>query len=95
MFGAGGSARAPAEGPAGASGTVAAATSSRAAPPRARPATVLREPVRGGQQITADGDLVVLSAVSAGAELAAAAVHPVYGILRGRAAPGSRATRRP
>ena len=87
VFGAGGSARAPAEGHVGAGG--AAAASSLAAPsPRARPATVLREPVRGGQQITADGDLVVLSAVSAGAELAAAGHIHVYGILRGRAFAG-------
>ena len=90
VFGAGGSARAPAEGHAGAGGAAAGSpSSSRAAPPaRARPATVLREPVRGGQQITADGDLVVLSAVSAGAELAAAGHIHVYGILRGRAFAG-------
>ena len=89
VFGAGGSARAPAEGHAGAGGAAAGSPSSRAVPPaRARPATVLREPVRGGQQITADGDLVVLSAVSAGAELAAAGHIHVYGILRGRAFAG-------
>jgi septum site-determining protein MinC len=52
------------------------------------PAMVLREPVRGGQQITADGDLVVLAAVSPGAELAAVGHIHVYGTLRGRAFAG-------
>jgi septum site-determining protein MinC len=88
VFGAGGSARAPAEGSSGAGSAPASLSRAAAPPPRARPATVLREPVRGGQQITADGDLVVLSAVSAGAELAAAGHIHVYGILRGRAFAG-------
>ena len=48
-----------------------------------------RGTVRSGQQVTApDGDLVVIGAVNAGAEvLAAGSVH-VYGALRGRALAG-------
>jgi septum site-determining protein MinC len=56
--------------------------------PRRGPALVVREPVRGGQQITADGDLVVLAAVSPGSELAATGHIHVYGTLRGRAFAG-------
>ncbi len=59
-------------------------------PPPARrgPALVVREPVRGGQQVTTDGDLVVLAPVSPGAELAAVGHIHVYGSLRGRAFAG-------
>lgn len=55
-----------------------------------RPAgKVIREPVRGGQQIVAhDGDLVVMAPVSAGAEVAAAGHIHVYAPLRGRAFAG-------
>jgi septum site-determining protein MinC len=49
---------------------------------------VIAEPVRGGQQIVADGDLVVTAPVSAGAELAASGHIHVYGTLRGRAFAG-------
>jgi septum site-determining protein MinC len=59
-----------------------------AAPRAARPARVIAEPVRGGQQIVADGDLVVVGPVSAGAELAASGHIHVYGTLRGRAFAG-------
>ncbi|TFH88287.1 septum site-determining protein MinC [Billgrantia azerbaijanica] len=50
---------------------------------------IYRGTVRSGQQVTApDGDLVVIGAVNAGAEvLAAGSVH-VYGALRGRALAG-------
>jgi len=50
---------------------------------------IFRGTVRSGQQITApEGDLVVVGAVNAGAEvLAAGSVH-VYGALRGRALAG-------
>jgi septum site-determining protein MinC len=49
----------------------------------------IREPVRGGQQIVAaDGDLVVLAPVSAGAEVAAAGHIHLYAPLRGRAFAG-------
>lgn len=60
-----------------------------ASPARHRkPALVVREPVRAGQQIVTDGDLVVVAAVSPGAELAAAGHIHVYGRLRGRAFAG-------
>ena len=54
------------------------------------PATlVVTEPVRSGQRIFADrGDLVVLAAVSSGAELIAHGNIHVYGALRGRALAG-------
>ena len=58
--------------------------------PAQRPAgKVIREPVRGGQQVVAqDGDLVVMAPVSAGAEVAAAGHIHVYAPLRGRAFAG-------
>jgi septum site-determining protein MinC len=50
---------------------------------------VVREPVRGGQQVVAaDGDLIVMAPVSAGAEVAAAGHIHVYAALRGRAFAG-------
>lgn len=59
------------------------------APPAARPTQVITRPVRGGQQIYAEGgDLVVLSAVSPGAELIADGNIHVYGPLRGRVLAG-------
>ncbi|MEZ5824704.1 MAG: septum site-determining protein MinC [Geminicoccaceae bacterium] len=73
----------------------AAGTEPRQPPPR-RPAEperakvervatmVIDQPVRGGQQIVSQGDLVVLAAVSPGAEIAAAGQVHVYGSLRGR-----------
>ena len=85
-FGAGSPPRQPVEAPppAGRSTPVAVP----AAAPRSRPARVISEPVRGGQQIVADGDLVVTAPVSAGAELAASGHIHVYGTLRGRAFAG-------
>ena len=59
-----------------------------AAAPRPQPTRVVSEPVRGGQQIVVQGDLVVLAPVSAGAELAASGHIHVYGNLRGRAFAG-------
>lgn len=56
-----------------------------------RPTRVVTEPVRSGQQIYAeDSDLVVLSAVSPGAEVIADGCVHVYGPLRGRALAGAR-----
>jgi septum site-determining protein MinC len=50
---------------------------------------LVTEPVRSGQRIFADrGDLVVVSSVSAGAELIARGNIHVYGRLRGRALAG-------
>lgn len=55
-----------------------------------RPTRVITEPVRSGQQIYAEGaDLVVLSAVSPGAEVIADGCVHVYGPLRGRALAGA------
>lgn len=59
--------------------------------PEVRPTLVITRPVRGGQQIYAEGgDLVVLSAVSPGAELIADGNIHVYGPLRGRVMAGAR-----
>jgi septum site-determining protein MinC len=59
-------------------------------PPEAPVASlVVTEPVRSGQRIFADrGDLVVVAAVSSGAELIAHGNIHVYGPLRGRALAG-------
>jgi septum site-determining protein MinC len=92
VFGAGSQAREPqpAEPPKQAARRPAAAAVAPvpALPPRRQPALVVREPVRGGQQIATDGDLVVLASVSPGAELAASGHIHVYGTLRGRAFAG-------
>jgi septum site-determining protein MinC len=68
-------------------GRPAVATTAAAEP---GPATMLvTEPVRSGQRIFADrGDLVVVAAVSSGAELIAHGSIHVYGRLRGRALAG-------
>lgn len=50
--------------------------------------TFIEQPVRSGQQIYAEGDLVITSAVSSGAELLAGGNIHVYGPLRGRALAG-------
>lgn len=58
-------------------------------PPVAAPATrVITQPVRGGQQVYAEGDLVLLAPVSAGAEVMAGGHIHVYAPLRGRALAG-------
>jgi septum site-determining protein MinC len=57
--------------------------------PVIRPTRVITAPVRGGQQIYAQGgDLVVIAAVSPGAELLADGNIHVYGPMRGRALAG-------
>ena len=59
------------------------------AEPVYRPTRVVTTPIRGGQQIYAQGgDLIVLAAVSPGAELLADGNIHVYGPLRGRALAG-------
>jgi len=71
---------------------------SRAAMMESRPTAVeppaltrlVTEPVRSGQQIYAKGDLIVVGAVSHGAELLAEGNIHVYGPLRGRALAGLR-----
>lgn len=52
---------------------------------------IVNRPVRSGQQVYAEGgDLIVLGAVSAGAEIIADGSIHVYGALRGRAIAGAR-----
>ena len=54
-----------------------------------QPTRIITTPVRGGQQVYAPGgDLVVLAAVSPGAELLADGNIHVYGPMRGRALAG-------
>ena len=56
-----------------------------------RPARIVSEPVRSGQQIYAEhGDLVLLNTVSPGAEVIADGCVHVYGKLSGRAIAGAR-----
>lgn len=50
--------------------------------------TIINHPIRSGQRIYAKGDLVVLSQVSAGAEIMAEGNIHVYNTLRGRALAG-------
>lgn len=57
----------------------------------ARPGKLITRPVRSGQQIYAEGaDLIVMAAVSEGAEVLADGHIHVYGALRGRALAGIR-----
>ena len=71
--------------------TAAPSTKAEIVSPRAEaiPAKVIRQPVRSGQQIYArGGDLIVLAAVNAGAEVIADGNIHVYAPLRGRALAG-------
>lgn len=52
--------------------------------------TLITQPIRSGQRIYAQGDLIVLAQVSAGAEILAEGNIHVYGSLRGRALAGVR-----
>lgn len=62
-----------------------------AEPAARRPARVVTEPIRSGQQIYAESsDLIVLTTVSSGAEVIADGCVHVYGPLRGRAIAGAR-----
>lgn len=70
-------------------GSKGSAEPAKPAEPTYRPTRVITTPIRGGQQVYArDGDLIVLSAVSPGAELLADGNIHVYGPLRGRALAG-------
>lgn len=69
--------------------TKSSATQAKPAEPAYRPSRVVTTPIRGGQQIYAQGgDLIVLAPVSPGAELLADGNIHVYGPLRGRALAG-------
>ncbi len=64
-------------------------TPAKPAEPVYRPTRVVTTPIRGGQQVYAQGgDLIVLAPVSPGAELLADGNIHVYGPLRGRALAG-------
>lgn len=52
------------------------------------PTKLITHPVRSGQRVYTQGDLVVLAQVSAGAEIIAEGNIHVYGTLRGRALAG-------
>lgn len=59
--------------------------------PQRKPARVVTDPIRSGQQVYADGaDLIVMATVSPGAEVIADGCVHVYGPLRGRAVAGAR-----
>lgn len=61
------------------------------APAAAQPTLIIDRPLRSGQQVYArDSDLVVLAAVSAGAEVIADGSIHIYAPLRGRALAGAR-----
>ncbi|MBC2678252.1 MULTISPECIES: septum site-determining protein MinC [Pseudomonas] len=63
--------------------------------PLIQPTRVITTPIRGGQQIYAQGcDLVVISSVSSGAELLADGNIHVYGPMRGRALAGIKGDRK-
>lgn len=57
-------------------------------PPAPAAATLVTQPIRSGQRIYASGDLIILSQVSAGAEIMAEGNIHVYNTLRGRALAG-------
>lgn len=64
------------------------------APPVSRPSLVVREPVRSGQVIYADGrDLIVVASVNSGAQVLADGNIHVYGALKGRAVAGAHGQR--
>jgi septum site-determining protein MinC len=77
-------------------GAVAPAAKEPEKPPEPllQPSKIITTPVRGGQQIYAQGgDLIVLAPVSAGAELLADGNIHVYGPMRGRALAGIKGDR--
>jgi septum site-determining protein MinC len=68
---------------------LAPAKPEKPAEPEVRPSKIITSPVRGGQQVYAQGgDLIVLAPVSAGAELLADGNIHVYAPMRGRALAG-------
>ncbi len=52
-------------------------------------ARVITQPIRSGQRVVANGDLIVLASVNSGAEILATGNIHVYGALRGRAFAGA------
>lgn len=64
------------------------AAANAAAAPRAIPTLLIDKPLRSGQQIYAQGDVVILDLVSYGAEVIAEGNIHIYAPLRGRALAG-------
>jgi septum site-determining protein MinC len=77
----------PADEPPPSAAEIAEATAST---PARAPTRLVTQPVRSGQQVYSRGDLIVMAAVSPGAELLAEGHIHVYGALRGRALAGLR-----
>lgn len=65
-----------------------AAANAAAATPRAIPTLLIDKPLRSGQQVYAQGDVVILDLVSYGAEVIAEGNIHIYAPLRGRALAG-------
>ena len=85
---------APVPAPPPSRGRAAPVAPSLAAAVRQRPSLVIREPVRSGQVVYADGrDLIVLAPVNPGAQLLADGNIHIYGALRGRAVAGAQGYR--
>lgn len=81
---------APASAPAHAAPAPVPVSAPQATPSQASPGRVQAMPVRSGQQVYAEGgDLTVLTAVGAGAEVIADGSIHIYGPLRGRALAGA------
>lgn len=59
----------------------------------AQSSKIMSKPIRSGQQVYAEGDLIILSSVSPGAEVLADGSIHVYGALRGRALAGVKGDR--
>jgi septum site-determining protein MinC len=67
-----------------------AATSPKAESPKAMPTKVVDRPIRSGQRVYAQGDLVLLAPVSSGAEAVADGNIHAYTSIRGRVLAGVR-----
>lgn len=81
-------AEAPVNGSASEIAEIMAAANAAASTPRAIPTLVVDKPLRSGQQIYAQGDVVILDLVSYGAEVIAEGNIHIYAPLRGRALAG-------
>lgn len=69
--------------------SAAAPPATTAAAPAAAPSLLVDRPLRSGQRVYAAGDVIVLDAVSHGAEIIAGGNIHVYAALRGRALAGA------
>ena len=55
----------------------------------ATPSIIVTEPIRSGQSLSSNGDIIIVGSVASGAEVVAGGSIHVYGSLRGRAFAGS------